>query len=146
MFDFIKTCGQGLLYLILSPFLLLLVVGYSIYSFFVFFFMLIKRVVMFFSGMDMKEDMKIDKLAKLHIKQQDQETEEKASVATTSVIEKTTNTVVQPIIIQTDENGVLKSVQMPNSSLSNQNAIDNTPTESIETNSNNQESGDENDE
>ncbi len=146
MFDFIKTCGQGLLYLILSPFLLLLVVGYSIYSFFVFFFMLAKRVVMFFSGMDMKEDMKIDKLAKLHIKQQDQETEEKNSLATTPVIEKTTNTVVQPIIIQTDENGVLKSVQMPNSTLNNQNAIDNVPNEAIETTNNKQESGDENDE
>lgn len=146
MFYFIKTCGQWLLYLILSPFLLLLVIGYSIYSFFVFFFMLAKRVVMFFSGMDMKEDMKIDKLAKLHIKQQDQETEEKSSLATTPVIEKTTNTVVQPIIIQTDENGVLKSVQMPNSTLNNQNAIDNVPNEAIETTNNKQESGDENDE
>ncbi len=130
MFDFLKTCGQGLLYLILSPLLLIIVVGYAVYSLFVFFFMLGKRVIMFFSGDDMKEEMKIDKLAKMHIKQLDQEEEVKNSiqVQSQSVIEKNNTTVVQPIIIQTDEKGVLKSVQMGPNPIQNQvsHSIDNT--------------------
>ena len=60
MFDFLKTFGQGLLYLVLSPFILLMVVFYTIYSFFVFFFMFFKRIFLFFAGYDMKEEMKIE--------------------------------------------------------------------------------------
>ena len=70
---------------------------------------------MFFSGEDMKNGMKIDKLAKFHIEKQDQEDEAKKAIQPSPIIEKTTTTVVQPIIIQTDQNGVLKSVQIPNS-------------------------------
>ena len=115
MFDFIKTCGQGLLYIILSPILLIIVLINAIYSLGVFLFMFFKRIFMFFSGEDMKNEMKIDKLAKFHIEKQDQEDEAKKAIQPSPIIEKTTTTVVQPIIIQTDQNGVLKSVQIPNS-------------------------------
>ena len=112
MFDFLKTFGQGLLYLVLSPFILLMVVLYTIYSFFVFFFMFFKRIFLFFGGYDMKEEMKIDRIAKFHIDQQDEEEEVKKAVQPTPIIEKNNTTVVQPIIIQTDQNGILKSVQV----------------------------------
>ena len=45
MFDFLKTFGQGLLYLVLSPFILLMVVLYTIYSFFVFFFIIVIVII-----------------------------------------------------------------------------------------------------
>ena len=113
MFDFLKTFGQGLLYLILSPFILIGVALNAIYSIIVFLFMFIKRIYMFFRGEDMKAEMKIDQLAKLHIKQQDDEEEIKEAITPTPVVNKNT-TVVQPIIIQTDANGVLKSVKIAN--------------------------------
>lgn len=152
MFDFLKTCGQGLLYLILSPFLLILVVVYAIYALFVFFFMLGKRVVMFFSGDDMKEEMKIDKLAKMHIKQLDQEEEVKNSIQVQpqSVIEKNNTTVIQPIIIQTDEKGVLKSVQMGPNPIQNQvspsvdNAIETIESKDLTGNDSNESEDEEN--
>ena len=111
MFDFLKTCVLGLLYLILSPFILAFVALYAVFSLFVFIYMFFKRVVLFFSGEDMKEGMKIDRLARLHIQNQDEE-KEKTSSEVTPVIEKNVTAVVQPIIIQTDQNGVLKSVQI----------------------------------
>ena len=111
MFDFLKTFGLGILYVILSPILIALALIYMVYSFFVFIFMFIKRIVMFFAGENMKEEMKIDRLAKLHIQNQDEEKEVQEAIRPTPVVEKTT-TVVQPIIIQTDENGVLKNLQV----------------------------------
>lgn len=111
MFDFLKTCGLGLLYLVLSPFILIFVALYAFFSFFVFIYMFFKRVIMFFSGEDMKESMKIDRIAKLHIQNQDEE-KERTTSEVAPVIEKNVTTVVQPIIIQTDQNGVLKSVQI----------------------------------
>ena len=60
----------------------------------------------------MKEEMKIDRIAKFHIDQQDEEEEVKKADQPTTIIEKNNTTVVQPIIIQTDQNGILKSVQV----------------------------------
>ena len=111
MFDFLKTFGLGILYVILSPILIAGALIYMVYSIFVFIFMFIKRIVMFFAGENMKEEMKIDRLAKMHIQNQDEEKEVQEAIRPTPVVEKTT-TVVQPIIIQTDENGVLKNLQV----------------------------------
>ena len=116
MIDFLKTMGQGILYTILSPFILLGVVLYAVYSLFVFFFMFIKRIVMFFQGEDMSRDMKIDRAAKMHLSNQDEEleksNEEKDVVSVeTKIIKEEKTTIVQPIIIQTDEEGRLKNIQ-----------------------------------
>ena len=116
MIDFLKTMGQGILYTILSPFILLGVVLYAVYSLFVFFFMFIKRIVMFFQGEDMSRDMKIDRAAKMHLSNQDEELEksieEKNVVPVeTKIIKEEKTTIVQPIIIQTDEEGRLKNIQ-----------------------------------
>lgn len=134
MFDFLKTCGQGLLYLILSPLILVGLLVYGVYSFFVFFFMFFKRIIMFFSGDDLKDDMKIDKIAKLQMKKIKEEEEVKQAISPTPIIEKTTTTVVQPIIIQTDENGVLKNVKVVNQNNQSQLQQDVTSIPSIEEN------------
>ena len=79
----------------------------------------------------MKEESIIDRLAKIHLQNQDEENKSSNdSLSPTPVMEKTT-TIVQPIIIQTDQNGVLKSVQVPQNQnnspleLENKKVIDN---------------------
>ena len=79
----------------------------------------------------MKEESIIDRLAKIHLQNQDEENKScNDSLSPTPVMEKTT-TIVQPIIIQTDQNGVLKSVQVPQNQnnspleLENKKVIDN---------------------
>lgn len=134
MFDFLKTFGQGLLYLILLPFIIVLVCGYTIYAFFVFIFMFFKRIFLFFAGYDMKEEMKIDRIAKFHVDQQDEEEEIKKAINPTPIIERNNTTVVQPIIIQTDENGVLKSVQIAQTNNDTPPQIEHNVVEQIETN------------
>lgn len=120
MLDFLKTMGQGILYFILSPFLLLLVLCYSIYSFILFFVMFIKRIIKFFKGEDMSISMNIDKVAKIHIENQDQEEEERQNAPlvneTKTIIHEQNTTVFQPIFIQTDEEGRVKgySYMQPN--------------------------------
>lgn len=116
MIDFLKTMGQGILYTILSPFILLGVVLYAVYSLFVFFFMFVKRIIMFFQGEDMSSEMKIDRAAKMHLTNQDEELEKKEETkevvpVETKVIKEEKTTIVQPIIIQTDEEGRLKNIQ-----------------------------------
>ena len=78
--------------------------------------MFIKRIVMFFKGEDMSVEMKIDRAAKMHLDNQDEELEKKENEITptitqTNVIKEEKTTIVQPIIIQTDEQGRLKNIQ-----------------------------------
>lgn len=116
MIDFLKTMGQGILYTLLSPFIILGVLIYAVYCLFAFFFMFIKRIVMFFKGEDMSVEMKIDRATKMHLDNQDEELEKKENEITptitqTNVIKEEKTTIVQPIIIQTDEQGRLKNIQ-----------------------------------
>jgi hypothetical protein len=108
MFDFLKTMGQGLLYLILSPFIILLVLIYAIYALIVFFVMFIKRIILFFRGEDMAKEMEIDRVAKMHLDAQDQEEEEKNNAP---LVKENPTTIVQPIIIQTNSDGKVTSAQ-----------------------------------
>ena len=124
MFEFLKTFGQGILYVILSPFLLLAALVFMVYSVFTFFLMFVKRIIMFFSGEDMKEEMRIDKLARMHLENQDSEKKEKESkneVQATPIIEKQTTVIQQPIIIQTDEEGRIKACHIPNQNINQAN-------------------------
>ena len=89
MLDFFKTMGQGILYTILLPFLIIWVLVYAVYCVFAFFFMFIKRIVMFFKGEDMTTEMKIDRVAKMHLTNQEEEFENKEKeVAQTSTPER----------------------------------------------------------
>jgi hypothetical protein len=114
MFDFLKTFFQGLIYLLLSPVILAFLAIYMVYSFFVFLFMFIKRVIMFFKGENMKEGMKIDKVSQLHLDNQDAEKEALQAVNPTPMINVQSTSAPQPIIIQTDEQGRLKNIKVLN--------------------------------
>lgn len=111
MFDFLKTFGQGLLYLVLSPFLLIIAAVYTIYCVFLFIYYFIKRIVMFFLGYNMKDEMKIDKLAKLHLNNIKEEEEVKEAVNPTPVIEKT---IIQQVFIAPDQNGNYRPINIGN--------------------------------
>lgn len=117
MVDFLKTMGQGILYTLLAPFLLVIVIVYAIYCFFVFFFMFVKRIVMFFQGEDMSREMKIDRAARMHLNNQDELMEKKQeemnnpTITQTNIIKEEKTTIIQPLIIQTDEQGNVKKVQ-----------------------------------
>ena len=117
MVDFLKTMGQGILYTLLAPFLLVIVIVYAIYCFFVFFFMFVKRIVMFFQGEDMSREMKIDRAAHMHLNNQDELMEKKQeemnnpTITQTNIIKEEKTTIIQPLIIQTDEQGNVKKVQ-----------------------------------
>ncbi len=125
MLDFLKTMGQGILYFILSPFLLLLILCYSIYSFILFFIMFIKRIIKWFKGEDMSIDMSIDKVAQIHIDEQDKAKEETSNTPivneTKTIIHEQNNTVFQPIFIQTDEEGRVKGFSYMNPNGNGQN-------------------------
>ena len=141
MGEFFKTIGQGVLYLIFSPFILLGVALYTIFSFVLFFVMFVKRIILFFKGEDMKQEMRYDIVARMHLDNQDELLEKKQkeqtgiNVPVTNVIKEEKTTLVQPIIIQTDEEGRLKGVQYlnPNGQLENNpNAKIETKKDSIE--------------
>lgn len=120
MGEFFKTIGQGILYLVLSPFILLGVSLYAVYAFVLFFVMFIKRIVLFFKGEDMKKEMRMDIVAKMHLDNQDEANEEAKekenaiNVPVTNLVKEEKTTIVQPIIIQTDEEGRLKGVSYLN--------------------------------
>jgi hypothetical protein len=83
--------------------------------------MFIKRIVMFFQGEDMSTEMKIDRAAKMHLNNQDEEQAQNENQITptitqTNLIKEEKTTIVQPIIIQTDEQGRLKNIQYINPS------------------------------
>jgi hypothetical protein len=138
MLDFLKTMGQGILYFILSPFLLLLILGYSIYSFILFFIMFVKRIIKWFKGEDMSIDMSIDKVAQIHIEEQDKAQEEKENTPvvneTKTIIHEQNNTVFQPIFIQTDEEGRVKGFSYMNNNGANPNQSSNPQSNTHEDN------------
>ena len=60
MFDFLKTLGEGVLYTLLSPILLLILIVHMAIYVIVFFIMFIKRIILFFQGKDMSIDSELD--------------------------------------------------------------------------------------
>lgn len=64
MMSILKTFGIGLLYTILSPFILLVLVLYFAYTFIIFIAMFVVNVVYFFQGRSIKDELEIDKEAK----------------------------------------------------------------------------------
>ena len=66
MLSFFKIFGQGVLYVILFPFIVLLLALYAVYCILVFVYMAIRNIIIFFSGGtplgDMKEDVEAKKI------------------------------------------------------------------------------------
>ncbi len=68
MLDFLKIFGEGLLFFLGLPFILVGLVLYGIYLLFVFIFMSIKGIVLFFKGkkysLILEEDLKAEEILK----------------------------------------------------------------------------------
>lgn len=64
MATFFKSLGKGLLYVILFPLGLIAIALYAVYGIFVFFFHLVRLIVMFFTGKKLNSDLPEDIKAK----------------------------------------------------------------------------------
>ena len=64
MAEILKLFGKGLLYTLLSPFILLIILLYMIYGLFHFIFLAIKSLVLFFKGKDLNSETAADVKAK----------------------------------------------------------------------------------
>ena len=107
MFDFLKTLGEGVIYTLLSTFILIVVLLHMVYCIVLFFVMFIKRIIMFFQGKDMSLDSELDKAAKIHIQMHKKNILSKEQQeAIPSPQPPQQPTFVQPIIIQTGPDGV----------------------------------------
>lgn len=115
MFDFLKTLGEGVLYTLLSPILLLILLVHMTIYVVVFFIMFIKRIVLFFQGKDMSIDSELDRAAKYHMdayKKSLLNKEQDARQNQGQVPPMPQTTIVQPIIIQTGADGSIKATNM----------------------------------
>lgn len=115
MFDFLKTLGEGVLYTLLSPILLLILIVHMAIYVIVFFIMFIKRIILFFQGKDMSIDSELDRAAKYHMDaykksllSKDQDTKQNQN----QVPPMPQTTIVQPIIIQTGADGSIKATNL----------------------------------
>ena len=64
MVNLLKSFGKGILYVIGLPFFLLALLLYGIYGIFLFLFMLLKGIILFFTGRSLFEDLPEDRKAK----------------------------------------------------------------------------------
>lgn len=70
MVKLLKGLLKGILYIIALPFFLLAILLYALYGIFLFLFMVIKMIVLFFTGRSLFEDLPEDKKAKALLKPQ----------------------------------------------------------------------------
>ncbi len=98
MLKFIKSFGLGLLYMLLSPFLLLILLAFALYGIFNFFLVLGQGLVRFFKGQPFFPPFEEDEKAERMLNRGLEEKAETAPVAGTSA--GTTNVYVQQNIYQ----------------------------------------------
>lgn len=79
MLKFFKFFGEGLLYTLLLPFLLLFLALFAVYGVFIIVFYFFKMIILFFAGRNIFKDFPEDIEAKEIIKQVKEEKEEKAA-------------------------------------------------------------------
>lgn len=118
MGDFFKTLLLGLLYVVLSPFIALLLVLYFVYCLIIFIYMSIRNLIVFFSGGTVNGDLKEDIKAKRILQERQ---EQKLDLAS-----QTTNTTTNNQSSYTMNNStiILAHPDMINN-LQNQNVINN---------------------
>ena len=68
MTEFFKKLGQGLLYTLVLPVLIVVLAGYSVYGIIIFLIMLVKSIVLFFKGKSLNTDLPEDVEAKRRLK------------------------------------------------------------------------------
>ena len=94
MLAFFKTLGLGVLYTVLSPFILLLLVLYTLYCTVVFLIQLVRNIVVFFSGGTVGGDLAEDVAAKkILLERKGIKKEEPAPVTNTVNTTSTTNNI-----------------------------------------------------
>jgi hypothetical protein len=64
MLEFLKRCGLGILYVIAAPFAVILLALFAVLGLVVFLFMLVKSLILFFSGRSVFDDLPEDIEAK----------------------------------------------------------------------------------
>lgn len=64
MLEFLKRCGLGVLYVIAAPFALALLALFAVFGLLTFCFMLVKSLILFFSGRSVFDDLPEDIEAK----------------------------------------------------------------------------------
>ncbi len=64
MLEFLKRCGLGVLYIVAAPFAIVLLVLFAIIGLFVFLVMLVKSIILFFTGRSVFDDLPEDIEAK----------------------------------------------------------------------------------
>ena len=69
MIEFLKRLGLGILYVVLSPFFLLILALFTIYGLGLFLFMAVKACILFFTGRSVFDDMPEDTEAKRRLGQ-----------------------------------------------------------------------------
>lgn len=68
MTEFFKKLGQGLLYTLVLPVLIVVLAGYAVYGIIIFLFMLFKSIILFFRGKSINNDLPEDIEAKRRMK------------------------------------------------------------------------------
>ena len=68
MTEFFKKLGQGLLYTLVLPVLIVVLAGYSVYGIIIFLIMLVKSIILFFKGKSINSDLPEDIEAKRRLK------------------------------------------------------------------------------
>ncbi len=68
MTEFFKKLGQGLLYTLVLPVLIVVLAGYSVYGLIIFIIMLFKSIILFFRGKSINSDLPEDIEAKRRLK------------------------------------------------------------------------------
>ncbi len=64
MLEFLKRCGLGVLYIVAAPFAIALLALFAVLGIFVFLFMMVKSIILFFSGRSIFDDLPEDIEAK----------------------------------------------------------------------------------
>lgn len=111
MANFFKSFGKGILYLLVLPFLLVILAVYGVVGLFVFLFMAIKGLILFFTGRSLFDDLPEDKKAKEIIAAQARPTAQMTLAATseedeeenTHGIDKSLYTNSEPEVDQTED-------------------------------------------
>ena len=124
----IKGFLKGLLYVILSPLILVGFALYAVYSLFVFIWEFIVASIKFFSGKKLTTELKEDKMVKQLVEEKDKEYQlqkEKEQAQAEITPQPTSNTTINNFYITPDQLPINQSQNIPSTENNNVQAIEN---------------------
>lgn len=104
MLGFIKIFLQGILYVVLLPFILLLLALYCVYCVFVFIYMAIRSVIVFFSGGTPLGDLPEDVEAKRILMEREQAKSENTTQSLADALVQSQLQITQALLNQQNQN------------------------------------------